>query len=91
MTLRQQVLTNALLTPSAEKIFEQLAGTLLINAAQHLRHMVAGRLLKETTTMFYAATLGIIGGKNKPSYPRQADCPRAHGTGFEGHIEIAFR
>src|SRR3546814_20869286 len=65
--------------------------TTLFRSADHLRAVVAGRLLEDARAMVDAAALGIVGAVPQPAEPGKADRPRAHRTGLQLPVEIRLR
>src|SRR3546814_9562928 len=65
--------------------------TTLFRSADHLRAVVAGRLLEDARAMVDAAALGIVGAVHQPAEPGKADRRRAHRTGLKRHVEIRLR
>lgn len=60
-----------------------------MKATDDLRHMVAGRLVEDPRAVLDAPALRIIRPEVEPPDPRKGDRLGAHGTRFEGDIEIA--
>src|SRR3546814_4423610 len=69
-----------------EEAAQHRCASLLLHAADHLRAVVAGRLLEDARAMVDAAALGIVGAVHQPAEPGKADRRRAHRTGLQRHV-----
>src|SRR3954470_810513 len=79
------------LAPRLEEVLQQPRRLALADAAIDLGRVMAGRLVEEPDSVLDGASLGVMGREIDPPDASERDRGRAHGAGFEGHIEVAAR
>src|SRR5262249_4729778 len=78
-----------ILAPGGEKLLEQRRGASFADAADYLRRMMAGRLLKEPGTVLNRTALGSAAPEEEARTPGTGDGRGAQGARLERDVEVA--
>lgn len=84
-------MAGTLVPPPREEIPQKLGGNGRGDPGIHFGPVMALRMREHARAVLYRSTLFVDGPVIQAGDPRMGDCPGAHGTWLQRHVEVAIR